>query len=185
MRVTADTVLEFCFTEASPADWFERSDAFDAKIRERFAGALEAARAGGLDDWAATPRGCLALIILIDQFSRNLYRGSPEAWSADPAALALTRRALEAGHDAELGKDERKFLYMPLMHSEALADQEDCVRLFRELADGDAEDVSLDFAVRHRDIVARFGRFPHRNETLGRASTAEEIAFLEEPNSSF
>ncbi len=185
MRVTADTVLEFWFTEASPADWFERSDAFDAKIRERFAGALEAARAGGLDDWAATPRGCLALIILIDQFSRNLYRDSPEAWSADPTVLALTRRALEAGHDAELGKDERKFLYMPLMHSEALADQEDCVRLFRELADGDAEDISLDFAVRHRDIVARFGRFPHRNETLGRASTAEEIAFLEEPNSSF
>ena len=110
MRVTADTVLEFWFTEASPADWFERSDAFDAKIRERFASAVEAARAGGLDDWAATSRGCLALIILIDQFSRNLYRGSPEAWSADPAALALTRRALEAGHDAELGKDERKFL---------------------------------------------------------------------------
>jgi len=183
--VTPDKVLDFWFNEADSKDWFERSDAFDAVIRDRFAAAVEMARGGDYSEWDTTPKGCLALIILIDQFSRNLYRDSPEAWSADARALACTRRALDAGHDVALTTDERKFLYMPLMHSEALADQEDCVRLFGELAAGNKDDVSLDFAIRHRDIVARFGRFPHRNDVLGRASTDEEVAFLQEPDSSF
>lgn len=186
MQVTIDTVLDFWFGETDPANWFERSDAFDAVIAERFSDAVATARDGGFDAWATTPRGCLALIILIDQFSRNLYRDSPEAWSADAAALALTRHALAEGFDADLSVSERKFLYMPLMHSEAPADQEACVALFRTLAaESPDEAVSLDFAIRHRDIIVRFGRFPHRNEVLGRESTAEEVEFLKEPDSAF
>ena len=186
-NVTADAVLDFWFNETDRQNWFERSDAFDLIIRDRFADAVETARAGGFSSWCDTPRGCLAVIILIDQFSRNIYRDSPRAWSADDVSLSCAHEAIARSFDAVLGFDERTFLYMPLMHSEKLADQEQCVDLFRGLAAdrGDADDVSLDFAVRHRDIVARFGRFPHRNETLGRESTPEEVEFLKEPNSAF
>lgn len=184
--MTADEVLEFWFHETDPENWFEHSDAFDQIIRDRFCEVVEAARGGGLSDWHDTPRGCLAVIILIDQLSRNIYRDSPLAWSADDVALSCTRLALARDYDADLGADARKFLYMPLMHSEALADQEQCVELFRALAAEAAdEERALEFAIRHCDIIARFGRFPHRNEILGRESTAEEIRFLEEPNSSF
>jgi len=184
MQVTADKVLDFWFNETDRQNWFERSDAFDQIIHDRFGDAVETARAGGFGDWHDTARGCLAVIILIDQFSRNIYRDSPLAWSADDVGLACTKRAMTRGFDADLGVDERKFLYMPLMHSEVLADQEQCVELFRGLAT-DADDVSLDFAIRHRDIIARFGRFPHRNEILGRESTPEELEFLKEPDSAF
>lgn len=187
MRVTADKVLDFWFREADRKNWFERSDEFDAVIRDRFADAVETARSGGFSDWDETARGCLAVIILIDQLSRNIYRESPLAWAADDVGLACTKRAIARAYDVDLGLDERKFLYMPLMHSEALADQEQCVELFRTLAAEGADDgdVSLEFAIRHRDIIARFGRFPHRNEILGRESTPEEIEFLKEPNSAF
>ena len=185
--MTADEVLEFWFHETDPENWFERSDAFDQIIRDRFCEAVEAARGGGLSDWHDTPRGCLAVIILIDQLSRNIYRDSPLAWSADDVGLACAKRAIAHAYDVDLGLDERKFLYMPLMHSETLDDQEQCVELFRTLAAEGADDgdVSLEFAIRHRDIIARFGRFPHRNEILGRESTPEEIEFLKEPNSAF
>lgn len=187
MGVTADKVLDFWFNETDRQNWFERSDAFDQVIRDRFAEAIETARGGGFADWHDTARGCLAVIILIDQLSRNIYRESPLAWSADDVGLSCTRRALVQAYDAGLGLDERKFLYMPLMHSEALADQEQCVELFRTLAAEGAADgeLSLEFAIRHRDIIARFGRFPHRNEILGRESTPEELEFLKEPNSAF
>lgn len=186
MTVTVDEVLEFWFNETDREDWFERSDPFDRIVRERFSEAVETARSGGFADWRESARGCLATIILIDQFSRNIYRDSPKAWSADDLGLACTHAALARGDDAQLDPDERKFLYMPLMHSEELADQERCVELFRALAD-DAPDqtIALDFAIRHRDIIARFGRFPHRNAVLGRASTPEEAEFLKEPDSSF
>ncbi|MEP4379908.1 MAG: DUF924 family protein [Alphaproteobacteria bacterium] len=186
MAITADAVLDFWFAETDRANWFERSDAFDRVIRDRFADAVETARGGGFSDWHETARGCLAVIILIDQFSRNLYRDSPRAWSADDLALSCTRRALARNYDADLTPEERKFLYMPLMHSEDLADQEQCVDVYRTLAAASAaEDVALDFAIRHRDIIARFGRFPHRNAILGRESTPEEVEFLKEPDSSF
>ena len=187
MCVTAAKVLDFWFNETDRQNWFERSDAFDQVICDRFAEAVETARGGGFADWHDTAQGCLAVIILIDQLSRNIYRESPLAWSADDVALSCTRQALVRKYDTGLGLDERKFLYMPLMHSEVLADQEQCVELFRTLAAEGAEDgdLSLEFAIRHRDIIARFGRFPHRNETLGRERAPEEIKFLEEPNSSF
>ncbi len=186
-ETTLQDVLDFWFDEATPEQWFERDDAFDALIRERFADAIEAARAGALNEWCETPRGCLALILLIDQFSRNLYRGSPLAWTEDGRALSLTKLAIERGYDTALPLEGRKFLYMPLMHSEVIADQELSVNVFCGLAEEGAEggENTLDFAVRHRDIIARFARFPHRNDTLGRRSTAEEIAFLKEPDSSF
>tara|TARA_R110002110_G_scaffold376568_2_gene586810 strand:- start:319507 stop:320061 length:555 start_codon:yes stop_codon:yes gene_type:complete len=184
MSVSADEVLDFWFNETDRQNWFERSDDFDQIIRDRFSEAVETARGGGFAEWHETARGCLAVIILIDQLSRNIYRDSPLAWSADDVSLTRTKQAIARAFDTELGIDERKFLYMPLMHSEVLADQEKCVELFRALVT-DEDDVSLDFAIRHRDIIARFGRFPHRNEILGRESTPEELKFLKEPDSSF
>ena len=187
MNLTAEDVLAFWFEESGPEQWFEQDDAFDETIRSRFGAACHAARDGKLEPWVETPRGCLALIVLIDQFSRNVHRASPLAWSADVHALALTKLALDKGFDQQLGHNERKFLYMPLMHSEMLTDQELSVELFSRLAGEGAEDgeTTVAFAERHREIIERFGRFPHRNETLGRESTPEEIAFLKEPNSSF
>lgn len=187
MGISPDDILTFWFDEAGPEQWFGKDPAFDDEIRERFGAVTHQARDGKLETWSDTPHGCLALIILIDQFSRNIHRGSPLTWSADVHGLALTRLALDKGYDAALDLAERKFLYMPLMHSEHLADQERSVELFRRLAEEGAEngEVTVDYAVRHRDIVARFGRFPHRNEILGRESTPEEIALLEDPDNSF
>lgn len=185
--ITPQDVHHFWFVENGAEQWFEKDPVFDATIRHRFAPAIAAAREGRLDDWAASPASCLSLIVVIDQFSRNVFRDSPLAWSADKRALAWSKAAVARGFDDGLGVDERKFLYMPFMHSEALADQERCVALFAALNEADPERAgrSYEFAVRHRDIVARFGRFPHRNAVLGRTSTEEEIAFLQEPDSSF
>ncbi|MBO6784797.1 MAG: DUF924 domain-containing protein [Alphaproteobacteria bacterium] len=187
MNVSADEVLAFWFDEAGRDAWFEKDEAFDETVRARFGEACHAARDGKLETWVESPRGCLALIILIDQFSRNIHRDSPLAWSADIHALALTKLAIDKGYDQKLGHAHRMFLYMPLMHSENLADQELSVEMFERLAQDGAEngETTVEFAERHRDIVARFGRFPHRNETLGRESTPEEEEFLKEPDSSF
>ncbi len=187
MDVSADEVLAFWFDESGPEQWFEQDDGFDETIRARFGEACHAARDGKLESWVETPRGCLALIILIDQFSRNIHRDSPLAWSADVHALALTKLAIEKGFDRQLDHAQRQFLYMPLMHSEMPDDQALSVELFRRLAEEGAENgqVAAEFAERHKEIIDRFGRYPHRNHILGRDSTPEEIAFLEEPNSSF
>lgn len=185
--ITPQQVHDFWFVENGPGQWFEKDSDFDRAIRFRFAPAIAAAREGRLDPWIETAKTCLSLILLIDQFSRNVFRDSPLAWSGDWRALGCSREAVACGHDRDLDIDERKFLYMPMMHSEDLVDQERCVELFAEMTDEDAEraERSHEFAILHRDIVARFGRFPHRNAVLGRASTPEEIAFLKEPNSSF
>jgi uncharacterized protein (DUF924 family) len=185
--ITPEQVYDFWFVESGPEDWFGKDTAFDTAIRFRFAPAVAAAREGRLQRWAEAARPCLSLILAIDQFSRNIFRQSPLAWSADARALALADAAIARGHDKGMSVDERKFLYMPFMHSEVLADQERCVELFAGLAAEDADKAGRahEFAVRHRDIVARFGRFPHRNAVLGRRSTDEEIAFLQEPNSAF
>lgn len=161
--------------------WFKADAAFDGEIRQRFADALDPAAAGAHDGMAATPEGALALTVLLDQFPRNIYRGTPRAFAFDAKALATARRAVEAGHDAAVPAFQRGFLYLPFEHSEDIADQERAVALFEALGDANM----LDFAVRHRDIVARFGRFPHRNAILGRDTTPEEAAFLEQPGSSF
>jgi uncharacterized protein (DUF924 family) len=187
MAINADDVLSFWFEENGRDQWFGKEAAFDAEIHRRFAEASHQARDGKLERWVEAPRACLALILLIDQFSRNLYRDSPLAWSADVHALAITKLAVDKGFDTELNSYERAFMYLPLMHSEVLDDQKRCVELVQELLEGgdDFNQANYDSALRHRDIIARFGRFPHRNEILGRESTAEELAFLQEPNSSF
>ncbi|WP_338089144.1 DUF924 family protein [Nannocystis pusilla] len=140
------------------------------------------AASGALDGWGAAPRGALALVILLDQFPRNMFRGTPEAFASDAKAREVANAALDAGHEHALTQEERLFLYLPLEHSEELADQERCVELMRAL---DETPMWLDYAVRHRDVIARFGRFPHRNAVLGRESTAEECEFLMQPGSSF
>lgn len=169
--------------------WFEKNATFDASIEERF-GVLHARASGGeLDDWAETPRGRVALVILLDQMSRNLYRDTPSMYANDEKALAVAEQALEKGDADVLACQERYFLYMPFMHAEDRNAQERCVRLFEREQERLPESLAGSFdpkwAVMHRDIVERFGRFPHRNAILGRDSTDEEKAFLEKPGSSF
>lgn len=179
---TPDDVLEFWFSPRVRPKWFVRSDELDQEIRENFSELHARAASGALEGWAATPRGALALVILLDQFPRNMFRGTAEAFASDPQARAVATAAIDAGLDHDLSQEERLFLYLPLEHSEDLADQERCVELMRKL---DEEPMWLDYAVRHRDIIARFGRFPHRNSILGRDSTDEESEFLMQPGSSF
>lgn len=169
-------VLDFWFA-AGKQKWFAKDDAFDADISARFKEAHEAARDGAYDAWTDSAEGMLALIILLDQFPRNMYRGSPDMFAADRKAASMAKLALEKKIDGEVPQASRQFVYMPLMHSEELEDQELCVKLFQ----GDpslAENVA--YAVDHRDIVARFGRFPHRTAILGRTTTAEEQKFLDD-----
>lgn len=179
---TAQQVLDFWFRECTPAQWFARDDAFDDRIRQRFGALRERAAKGELTGWRATPHGALAEILLLDQFSRNIYRDDPRAFAADPQARACLHAAIRAGHEAALTPAERSFLYMPLMHSEDISDQRLSVRLF---GGPGVNPQSLPWAIKHMEIIERFGRFPHRNAVLGRESTAEETEFLKQPGSAF
>ncbi len=173
------------------ARWWKKDPAFDALIRERFGALHGALMRGEHKDWLATPRGTLAYLIVLDQFSRNMFRDTARAFEGDELALDAALAGIERRQDRSLAFGERAFFYMPLMHSEELAHQDRCVELFaafeREVAPELQRDVhyNVTFAERHRVIVQRFGRFPHRNSALGRTSTAEEIEFLREPGSSF
>ena len=161
--------------EAGPEKWFKKDTAFDDAIRARFLETYEAAAAGRLADWEQTPDGALALTIVLDQFPRNMFRGSPRTFAADPMAHTVAGRALARGFDLQTAIPDRQFFYLPFEHSETLADQERCCALFR--ATGDAE--LLKWAEQHANIIRRFGRFPHRNAVLGRATTPEEQSFLD------
>lgn len=174
-------VLAFWFSEIRPAQWWTVDPAFDALIATRFGACHTAALAGELQPWRRDAAGRLAEVMVLDQFSRNLFRGTAAAFAADPMALALAQEAVAGGHDAELPPEQRTFLYMPYMHSESRRIHVEAERLFSTLDRPD----SLRFELRHKAIVDRFGRYPHRNEALGRASTAEELAFLQEPGSRF
>ena len=154
--------------------WFTADPAFDAEVLSRFAELVEQAKSGALDPWADSAEGALALVILLDQMTRNIYRDSPEMYAADSKALAIARRAIERGFDMQLSKDRRRWLYMPFMHSEDLADQEWGIDLFARSEISE----SLSFAIDHADIIRRVGRFPHRNAILGRQTTPDEAAFL-------
>ena len=167
-------VLAF-WRAAGPKKWFAKNDAFDAEIRTRFLPTYEAAARGALSDWEQTPDGALALTIVLDQFPRNMFRGDARTFAADPLARAVADRALARGHDQPFAPSERTFFYLPFEHSEDLADQERCVELNRVHGDADG----LKWAELHADIIRRFGRFPHRNKVLGRATTPEEQAFLD------
>jgi uncharacterized protein (DUF924 family) len=169
-----EAILAF-WRAAGPTKWFERDDDFDAEIRARFLATHEAAAAGRLEHWQATADGTLALLILLDQFPRNLFRGDARAFATDAAARALAERAIARGTDRLFPLPDRGFFYLPLMHSENLADQERCIALCRDAGDAEGEK----YAEIHADIIRRFGRFPHRNRALGRATTEQERAFLD------
>jgi uncharacterized protein (DUF924 family) len=164
--------------------WFRKSESTDAQIRARFGADVEAALAGGRDDWIGEPRHSLALVLLLDQFTRNIFRDTPRAFAGDARALHLARAMVTGGADRALQPLERWFVYLPFEHAETMDAQRESLRLFGALAqEGHAD--ALRWAQRHYDVVARFGRFPHRNTILGRASTPEELAFLEQPGSRF
>ena len=172
---SSDAVLAF-WREAGAKRWFSKDDAFDADIRQRFLSTYEAAARGELAAWEETAEGALALSIVLDQFPRNMFRNDARAYAADPLARAVAERALARGFDQAFPVAERTFFYLPFEHSEALADQERSVALFR--VTGDVE--LLKWAEVHAEIIRRFGRFPHRNAVLGRTTTADEQAFLAE-----
>lgn len=184
-------VLEFWFSDRARPLWFARDAAFDAEIDRRFAATHEPARDGRLDHWQDSPEGALALVIVLDQFSRNLHRGTARAFACDARAKAVADNALARGFDARLPVERRWFLYLPFEHSEDLADQRRAVALFQALAEAasgperaEAEE-RLDYARRHLAAIERFGRFPHRNEILGRETTAEEEEYLRDPRAWF
>lgn len=190
---TPAEVLEFWFGPASqragmrPRDaWFRKDPAFDQAIRERFGPTIEAALQGALPGWDDTPEDTLAQILLLDQFTRNAWRDTPRAFAGDERALALARRLVDRGDDLRLAPMLRWFVYMPFEHAEDLAVQDESVRLFTALAQAaPGFEGPLDYALRHRDVIRRFGRFPHRNAILGRDSSPEERAYLSQPGAGF
>ena len=176
-----NSVLSFWFEEITPKQWWAKSNDFDDLIDSRFGTTLAAARRCELYHWRATANGRLAEIIVLDQFSRNIYRDHPDAFTADALALALAQTAVATGADQELDPQRRAFLYMPYMHSESAAIHAVAVGLF----DGPGMENNADFELRHKRIIDRFGRYPHRNALLGRPSTQEELEFLKTPGSAF
>jgi uncharacterized protein (DUF924 family) len=180
----AGEILDFWFgppPHAARATWFRKDPAFDAKITERFGAAVDTALHGGFRDWTTNPRGTLARVLLLDQFTRNLFRESPRAFAGDADALATSAAAIDRGDDRALDHFERWFLYMPFVHAENLAAQERSLVLFGALAAESGERGNLEWAEKHAVIIRRFGRFPHRNAVLGRASTAAELEFIQRP----
>lgn len=186
MSLLPADVLAFWF-EDEPAQfrdqWFTQAAAFDAACC-RFTAAIRHARTGRFDHWAATPRGALALIILLDQLSRNVFRGAAEAFAADAKARSVARGIIASGFDSVLTPVERMFVYLPFEHSESLADQDESVRLHEALRH-ETGPKNIDYAYRHRDVIRRFGRFPHRNAALGRSNTPEEADYLAQQGAGF
>jgi uncharacterized protein (DUF924 family) len=189
----AAAVLDFWFGPPGEAhhlqtrpEWFRKDDDFDALIAQRFGALIDAGLRGELADWAGQPLSALALIVLLDQFTRNTRRGTAGMFAGDAQALATARALVASGDDRHLAGVQRQFVYLPFEHSETLADQIECLRLFEQLGrDQPALAGLLEWAQKHHDVVARFGRFPHRNAALGRASTDEETEFLRQPGSGF
>ena len=174
-------ILRFWFEEIDPAKWWAKDESFDLSIRARFAEIHARATRCELFEWRAEARGRLAEIIVLDQFSRNMFRGSPLSFANDALALALAQEAIAARAEQALSPIERSFLYLPFMHSESLKIHEVAMELYRK----NGIQGNLDFEIKHKQIIERFGRYPHRNAILGRQSTEEEIEFLKQPGSGF
>ena len=174
-------IMTFWFKEVEPAQWFKKDLVFDQMIHNRFSETHQKARAGELFSWRETPEGALAEIIVLDQFSRNIYRDNAAAFACDAMALALAQEAVSKGFDGQLVDFQRTFLYMPFMHSESKLIHLEAVKLFESLGN----QTTLEFEHKHKEIIDRFGRYPHRNTLLGRSSTEEELLFLQQPDSSF
>lgn len=189
--LTAESVLEFWFTELTPDQWFRGGETVDHLVKQRFSSLLDEVRDGQHHSWADSPEGRLALILVLDQFPRNIYRGTDRSFAYDPKALELTLKGIEEGDDLKLGHDHRAFFYLPLEHSENIEIQDQSVERYANLVlsvppeQRDSVRHYLDYAWKHYVIIKQFGRYPHRNAILERESTAEEAAFLEGPNSSF
>jgi len=185
-------ILDFWFGKPEDADygkirkfWFTKNREFDQEVRSRFLSVYQQAAAGQLDEWQTSPESCLALIILLDQFPRNMFRSQPQAFATDPQALGIAQYAITQGFDQQLLPIQRWFIYMPFEHSENLGHQRQSVELFSTLKDDPDCASGIDYAHRHLKVIERFGRFPHRNQILGRESTPEEVEFLQQPGSSF
>lgn len=174
MNIPPQEVLDFWYSEPVNKHWFHSTPELDEQIRDNYLALWEQAAKGGLDDWQQTPEGCLALIIILDQFPLNMFRGDAKSFTTEQQSITIARYAIDQGLDKELPREQVAFLYLPLMHSESLSDQDRCVACFEAAG----LENNLKFARHHREIVRRFGRFPHRNRALGRESTAEELAWL-------
>lgn len=181
MNMTADDILHFWFDELQPAQWWGKDSALDARMTERFSTVHTQANRGELWYWRVDARGRLAEIMVLDQFSRNMFRGTPRAFASDALALILAQEAIGQNLHMQLPEQMRGFMFLPFMHSESLAMHDLAVRLYTELGDA----AQLEFEFKHKTIIERFGRYPHRNTILGRVSTAEEAQFLQQPNSAF
>jgi uncharacterized protein (DUF924 family) len=173
-RITPQTILDFWYSKAMQDRWFSSTPALDDEIRSQFEALWRKAAAGELDEWKETPEGCLALAIVLDQLPLNMFRGKAESFSTEQQAVRIARQAIDKGYDRRLPAGRLAFLYMPLMHSENLADQDLSVRLF----EAEKLESNLRFAQHHRELIRKYGRFPHRNGLLGRKSTPEEIEYL-------
>lgn len=185
-------ILAFWFGKPEDKDygkprkfWFNKDDLVDQQIRSQFLPIYEQAAKGDLDEWENTPFSCLALILVLDQFPRNMFRNSPQSFATDNYALELAKYAVSQQFDRQLLPVQRWFIYLPFEHSENLIDQQQAVNLFSTLQNDPDSQSTIEFATRHYQVIERFGRFPHRNKILGRTSTPEEIEFLEKPGSSF
>lgn len=183
MRDTKSEILDFWFVETKPAQWFQKNSDFDNEIRNRFERDYQFAGQGIYDGWQDDPKGVLALCIILDQFPRNMYRDSPQAFATDGKALDVAKKAVKKQFDHLLTVDEKAFLYLPFEHSETMEDQEKSVALFSALKADNP--VYYDYAVRHYDVIKKFGRFPHRNAALGRLNTKLEDEYLAQPGSGF
>jgi uncharacterized protein (DUF924 family) len=179
MAAQPGDILHF-WRAAGPERWFKKDEAFDAAIRLKFEPTHHAAARGEYDRWTQSADGALALLILLDQFPRNLYRGSAHSWASDGLAKNIASEAIARGHDKHFEPAERNFFYLPFEHAEALSDQDRAVALFEAMKAETGDEGNLKWALIHRDAIARFGRFPHRNYALGRETTPEEQAFLDE-----
>lgn len=183
MRDSKTEILNFWFEETKPEQWFQASEEFDRAITDRFEKDHEFAMKGMYDTWMHEPEGCLALILLLDQFSRNMFRGTPKAFASDEKALSVAKHTLDKGYEQFFPPAKRGFIFLPYEHSENLADQDRAVELFATIkAD---QPVMYDYALKHREVIQEYGRFPHRNQTLGRESTPEEKEYLSQPDAGF
>lgn len=192
MMSSVQEILDFWFGKPNQPDygqerkaWFSKNPEFDQEVRSRFLEDYQLSAAGQLEDWKKTPQGCLALILLLDQFPRNIFRGQPQAFATDSQALAVAKHTVDQGFDQELLPVQRWFIYIPYEHSENLADQQRCLQLFSTLQDDPKSTSTINYAYQHFQVIERFGRFPHRNQILGRETTPEEAEFLQQPGSSF
>ncbi len=178
--MTYQDIINFWFEEIPRKNWWIKNEEFDQELKDKFLALHQQAMLGELASWRKTPQGRLAEIIVLDQFSRNMFRDTAQAFASDPLALALSQMAIETGDDLKLSQLERQFLYMPFMHSESKLIHQQAERLFKQIPE-----YGYDFEIKHKVIIDRYGRYPHRNEILNRQSTPEELDFLQQPGSSF